>query len=413
MHQLEANSIWDVIIIGGGAAGFFSSISIAEHANKPLKIAILEQSGNLLGKVKISGGGRCNVTHNCLDPKKLATHYPRGARSLIGPFHHYGASDTVEWFEGKGVSLKVEPDGRIFPISDSSQTIIDCLTDTAEEHGVQVFTKTKVTNVDKDDSFFTLTLNDEFPIKTRSLLLATGGTRLATGAKLASQLQHHLHPPVPSLFTFSIEDSLLEDLEGISVNKVQLEIQNTAFKNIGPVLITHWGLSGPGVLKLSALAARELADCDYRFTLKLNWIPDLDFTKMAHFKRKEWGKRLVHNRSPFASLPKRLWGRFCQVAKISEDVTWSRLTKEEEGALAQIIHQSQFSVNGKSLNKDEFVTCGGIELKEVNLKTMESKLCENLYFAGEILNIDGVTGGFNFQNAWTTGFLAGRTLAQK
>jgi len=340
MSEISSGSEWDLIIVGGGAAGFFSAIITAEHSSSPMRIAILEKSSQLLQKVKISGGGRCNVTHDCLDPKELAKSYPRGHKSLIGPFHHFGPTETIEWFNNKGVELKVEKDGRMFPTTDSSQTIIDCLTEAAINLGVEIFTKSGVSSVTSESDQFTLNVGEDITVKTKKLLLATGGTRLTAGAKLAEELGHTLHPPVPSLFTFTIDHPLVEDLEGLSVNPSSVRISGTKYENTGPLLITHWGVSGPGILKLSALAARDLAEIE----------------------------------------------------------------------LIEIINNCELPVSGKSINKDEFVTCGGVELKEINLKTMESKLIPNLYFSGEIMNIDGVTGGFNFQNAWTSGYLAGINL---
>lgn len=411
MSSLENNSEWDVIVIGGGAAGFFGAISIAEHSQNQPKIVILEKSAQLLGKVKISGGGRCNVTHDCLEPKELTKNYPRGLKTLIGPFHHFGPTDTINWFEGRGVDLKVEDDGRMFPTTDSSQTVINCLTAAVDEYGISVFTKSGVSSIAKTEGGFELTVNDEQVIKTKRVLLATGGTRLQAGAKLAIDLGHDLQEAVPSLFTFSIDHPLLEDLEGLSVNPAEVQIGDTKYKNRGPLLITHWGVSGPGILKLSALAARDLAEVDYTFDLKVNWSPDLDVDRHLQHKRQEWGKKQISTRSPLASIPKRLWSRFCELAEIPEGMTWAQLTKAQQKALIQLIQKTILPVTGKSMNKDEFVTCGGVTLKEVSFKTMESKVCSGLHFAGEVLDIDGVTGGFNFQNAWTTGYLAGKAIA--
>ncbi len=412
MSEIAPDSSWDLIIVGGGAAGFFAAITSEQHAPSPLRIAIVEKSSQLLQKVKISGGGRCNVTHDCRAPKELAKNYPRGIKSLIGPFHHFGANETIDWFQKHGVDLKVEKDGRMFPSTDDSQTIIDCLTNTAAELGIEIFTKAGVKEVTRKGDEFSLEIENGAKVSTKKLLLATGGTRLAAGAKLAENLGHQLLPPVPSLFTFSIDHPLLTELEGLSVNPAHVQIEGTKFSNKGPLLVTHWGVSGPGVLKLSALAARDLAERDYTFTLLVNWCPGLDLERLLKHKRTEWGKRQIATRSPLASIPKRLWGRFCQVANISETLTWAQLPKAQEQKLQDLLTKCQLPVSGKSLNKDEFVTCGGVELNEINLKTMESKLVPNLYFAGEIMNIDGVTGGFNFQNAWTSGHLAGINLSQ-
>jgi len=401
---------WDVIIIGGGAAGFFSALTVAEQSPKKLRIAILEKSGQVLNKVKISGGGRCNVTHDCLEPKILTKNYPRGERSLIGPFNHFGPTDTIAWFTKKGVELKVEKDGRMFPTTDDSQTIIDCFHQSAEDYGIEIHTQTGVSELQREGEKYEIILEDKTLLYATHVLIATGGTRLAAGAQFASNIGHSLIPPVPSLFTFTINHPLIDGLEGLSVSSAEVQIPEYKLKNRGPLLITHWGVSGPGVLKLSALGARDLADSEYQFTLHVNWCPEVDIQKLFQLKRKEWGKRQVITRSPFASIPKRLWEKICHEAKLPDDLTWSRLGKEHTKKLDDVLINTRLPVTGKSLNKDEFVTCGGVELKEVNLKTMESKLSPQLYFAGEVLNIDGVTGGFNFQNAWTTAYLAGRQI---
>ncbi len=407
--SVELNqSQWDLVIIGGGAAGFFSAIMAGEHASTPLNIAILEKSGQLLQKVKISGGGRCNVTHDCHEPKELIKHYPRGQKSLIGPFHHFGPSDTIQWFENRGVELKVEKDGRMFPITDNSQTIIDCLSNAADELGVQVFTKSGVSEIQQEGDLFTLTLDKGQILQSKKVIICTGGTRLTAGAKLVESLGHDLLPAVPSLFTFTINHDLITDLAGLSVNPVEVKIAGTKYENRGPLLITHWGVSGPGILKLSAFAARDLAEQEYQFDLKVNWCPDVDLNKLIQLKRQEWGKRAIASRSALASIPKRLWANMVQCAGITDKTTWSQLGKEETKALISIIQDCTLPVSGKSINKDEFVTCGGVNANEITLKTMESKLVPGIHFAGEVVNIDGVTGGFNFQNAWTSGYLAGR-----
>jgi len=411
MSDLVSGSEWDLVVVGGGAAGFFAAISAAQHASTPLRIAILEKSGQLLQKVKISGGGRCNVTHDCLEPRDLTAHYPRGQRSLIGPFHHFGPAETIAWFNAHGVDLKVEKDGRMFPTTDSSQTIIDCLMETAQDLGIQIFTRTGVTALEAQHSGYALTITEDLMLRSQRVLLATGGTRVTAGAKLAASLGHTLHDAVPSLFTFTIDHPLLTDLEGLSVHPAHVHIMGTKLENQGPLLVTHWGVSGPGVLKLSALGARVLAEQDYCFDLKVNWCPGLDVARQLQHKRQEWGTRQLATRSPLAAIPKRLWVRFCELAHVAPQTTWSQLPKEQEQSLVAQLTETLLPVTGKSLNKDEFVTCGGVELREINLKTMESKLNPGLYFAGEIMNIDGVTGGFNFQNAWTSGHLAGSHIA--
>lgn len=403
--------VYDLIVIGGGAAGFFGAITFAEHAGQHAKTLILEKSANVLGKVKISGGGRCNVTHACFEPKPLTQYYPRGNKSLIGPFHHWGASETVEWFSQRGVELKTEADGRMFPVSNSSQTIIDCLTNTAEAVDICTKTSTGVKAISYSNSLFHLLTDQGAEYQARTILLATGGTRLAAGARLAKALGHELIENVPSLFAFNIDDVRLNELPGVSVQDTCVKVNGMKLEARGPLLITHHGLSGPGILKTSAWGARELHEKDYQFSININWLPEKNAEAQLIKTRQEWGKRKVRGRAPFETIPKRLWEKLCIAAGIKEDCLWSQLSKENTQHLIRELTTGHYQVSGKSINKDEFVTCGGVKLPDVNLKTMESKIQPNLYFAGEILNIDGITGGFNFQNAWTSGHLAGVAAA--
>jgi predicted Rossmann fold flavoprotein len=399
---------WDLITIGGGAAGFFGAITHAGHGGG--STLILEKTSNLLGKVKISGGGRCNVTHECFDPREMSANYPRGEKSLIGPLHRWGVEDTIDWFTARGVELKTEADGRMFPVTDRSQTIIDCLTGAAREAGVEVRTRCGVKSITRGD-VFTIETEDGEILQARKLLLATGGTRLAAGARLAEQLGHELEPAVPSLFTFKIRDPRLDGLPGISVADTRCQVAGTGLQSCGPLLITHWGLSGPGILRLSAWGARELAALDYRFTLQVDWLPGTDVFAELKQVRDEIGKRQVAARSPFPAIPKRLWAQLVRAAGITTGQTWARLEKIGRRELAKQLKNGEFEVDGKSMNKEEFVTCGGVRLKEIDLTTMQSKLCPGLYFAGEVIDVDGITGGFNFQNAWTSGRLAGLAIA--
>lgn len=408
---------WDLVVIGGGAAGFFGAITCAEKLGSHGRVLILEKTAHVLGKVKISGGGRCNVTHACFEPRPLTEHYPRGHQSLIGPFHRWGTVDTVDWFQARGVELKTESDGRMFPITDDSQTIIDCLTQSAEQAGVVVKKSTGVSSIkkhDPDKSLFEVQTDHGYQFSTKSILLATGGTRLAAGARLAQSLGHELIPNVPSLFAFNIDDPRICDLPGVSVPIAAVSVKGIklqASPSLGPLLITHHGLSGPGILKLSAWGARSLHDQDYQFSINIDWLPGQDVTSVLGETRQNWGKRQVRSRAPFENFPKRLWNRLCIAAGVQDDCTWSQLGKDPAKRLITELTSGEFHVSGKSINKDEFVTCGGVRLTDVNLKTMESKITPGLYFAGEILDIDGITGGFNFQNAWTSGFLAGSTVA--
>ncbi len=402
---------FDLIVVGGGAAGFFAAITCAENSGK--SVLILEKTSQLLQKVKISGGGRCNVTHQCFEPRELSTNYPRGEKSMIGPFHRFGAADTVEWFTSRGVTLKTEADGRMFPDTDSSQTIVDTLLGAADAAGVSVHTSEGVTSVVENEEHFELLTDTGSSYTAASVLIATGGTRLAAGARLAESLGHELHPPTPSLFTFKVKDPRIDGLLGLSVSPAEVRIQQSRLASRGPVLITHWGLSGPGILKISAWGARELAGRDYRFDISVNWLPDADPAAVVAEKRRSEAKRQLASSSPFASIPKRLWLRLLAAAAVPDTTTWAQLSKTQSTRLLDQLTNSTFSVNGKSTNKDEFVTCGGISLKEINFQTMESKLVHGLFFAGEVIDVDGVTGGFNFQNAWTNGFHAGSAIAAR
>lgn len=405
--------IFDLITIGGGAAGFFAAITHAEKGGGAT--VILEKTSEVLAKVRISGGGRCNVTHHCFDARELSKHYPRGEKALIGPLNRWGAEDTVQWFRSHGVELKTEGDGRMFPLTDSSQTIIDCLEQAARSAGVEVRKRSGVAAISRSEEgdrvLFSVELENGELIRARHVLLATGGTRQAGGARLAKSLGHSLAPAVPSLFTFKINDSRITGLQGLSVADVHSSVVGTQLKSSGPLLITHWGMSGPGILRLSAWGARKLAEMDYRFQLRINWLPGIDVEAELRNHRELWGKRQMQTKCPFAPIPRRLWMRFLLVSEIADSTVWSQLTKEQMRKLVGELTSAKYEVTGKSLNKEEFVTCGGVPLKEINMKTMESKLCPGLYFAGEIMDIDGITGGFNFQNAWTSGHHAGAAIA--
>lgn len=401
----------DLIVVGGGAAGLFAAITCAENSEK--SVLVLEKTPRLLHKVKISGGGRCNVTHHCFEPRELSRNYPRGEKSLIGPMHRFGAADTVDWFAGRGVTLKTEADGRMFPDTDSSQTIVDTLIGAADAAGVVIHTSEGVTSIIKNEDTFDLETDAGNSYMAANVLIATGGTRIDAGAKLAARLGHELQPPTPSLFTFKVTDPRLDGLLGLSANPAEVSIQQSKLRSRGSVLITHWGLSGPGILKISAWGARELAALDYRFDISVNWLPDADPAAVIAEKRINEGKRQLSSRSPFASIPKRLWLRLLAAAGVSDTLTWSRLSKQQANQLLSQLTAASFRVNGKSTNKDEFVTCGDVDLNGINFRTMESKLVPGLYFAGEVIDVDGVTGGFNFQNAWTNGFHAGSDIAAR
>ncbi|MEO0846073.1 MAG: NAD(P)/FAD-dependent oxidoreductase [Cyanobacteria bacterium J06648_1] len=407
----------NVIVIGGGAAGFFGAIACSE-ANPSLRVTLIEAGTKPLAKVRISGGGRCNVTHHCFEPARLVENYPRGGKALRGAFSRFQPQDTVQWYQSRGVKLKTEADGRMFPITDSSSTIIDCLMQSAQKAGVDLRTgvgvKTVKQYLDREGkSYFQVELKNERVLKCDRLLIATGSNPL--GYRWAKNLGHKVESAVPSLFTFNIKDPRLQGLAGVSVGNAQLKLGTgkNRLEQTGALLITHWGISGPGVLKLSAWGARSLFDLKYNSCLQINWLPKYnqeDLKEILSALKQTNPQKKIVNYCP-VELPKRLWQSLISYASIKPDKVWSEISKKELNKLVSEIAQGQYEVKGKGVFKDEFVTCGGVSLKEVNFKTMESKKCPGLYFAGEILDIDGVTGGFNFQSAWTTSWLAGQAIA--
>src|SRR5471032_1175235 len=402
-----------IVIVGGGAAGFFAALACAE-TQSGAEIVVLEKTSQFLSKVKISGGGRCNVTHADFDAREFSKRFPRGERALISAFGKFQASDTVAWFESRGVKLKIESDGRMFPTTDSSQTIIDCLLNAAQKGGIKLKTNCGIESIAKQsDGGFELTLSDGEKMTADKLLLAIGGCRTPALGQLAVSLDHTLEPPVPSLFTFHVEIPWLRQLAGVSVETVEASVPETKLRDRGALLLTHWGLSGPAILRLSAWGARVLHGKNYQFTLQINWLPHLSEEKIAaefQARRKSQPAKFIVN-TPLAKLPSRLWEQLVIASGVARDTRWAALSGAAQHKLIQQLLRSEFPVSGKSLNKDEFVTCGGVKLNEVNFKTMESKICPGLFFAGEVLDIDGITGGFNFQAAWTTGWIAGRALA--
>ncbi len=433
-----------IIIVGGGAAGFFAAIAAAEQG---ASVRLLEKTSRFLEKVRISGGGRCNVTHACFENPELAAHYPRGRRALLGPLQKFAAADTVAWFAARGVALKTEKDGRMFPVTDTSETIVDCLFHAATKAGVELHSNCPVESVSRHaDGKFELSITqpiqrpaagdgtrsrrgneaDPMPTSERSpehgaappltadrVLLATGGCRAAAAGQLAVGLGHQLEPPVPSLFTFQIETPWLRALAGVSLAQAEVSIPDAKLRERGPLLLTHWGLSGPAILKMSAWGARALHALNYQFKLLVNWLPQLSpeqITEEFQARRQSDGAKLVVN-VPLAPLTARLWEQLVLAAGLERETRWAAMTRPQMHALGRQLTRAEFAVTGKSLNKDEFVTCGGVKLSEVNFQSMESRICPGLFLAGELLDIDGITGGFNFQAAWTTGFIAGRAMA--
>ena len=395
------------IVIGGGAAGIFAAIR-CKNINPLARVILLEKTNQLLAKVRISGGGRCNVTHACFDPLKLAQNYPRGSKELIGPFHHFQPKNTISWFEEHGVTLKTESDGRMFPTTDSSETIIQCLLHAASSAGVEIRKQQKIESVQKKENRFFIQLEKEQFIAD-SVLLATGSS--SWGYFVAKDLGHAIVEPLPSLFTFNVPSSPLLDLSGISVSNAIVTLKDTSFKQEGPLLLTHWGFSGPAILKLSAWAARKLHDLDYKATLQINWLasPNQEVLYQSLLqKRQENPLQTIPS-----ILPHNLLVRLCNTLHIDPATPLGKLPNKALARLSAKLYCDAYAIEGKTTYKQEFVTAGGVDLKSIDFRTMESKMTPGLFFAGEILDIDGITGGFNFQNAWTTAWLAGTAIGKR
>ncbi len=409
---MSVKTFCDFLVIGGGAAGFFAAIRAAE-CNPKFKVVILEKGRDVLQKVKVSGGGRCNVTHACFDPRELVKHYPRGSKALLGPFSRFQPGDTIGWFEQRGVKLKIEEDGRMFPVTDNSQTIINCLLHAAEKAGVQVLTGENVQEVSPPKTpggLWLVASQSGTVFHTKKLMFATGSSPRIW--EMLRELGHKIVPAVPSLFTFNIKDPRLAGLMGLSVPSAAVRVLGEKLTATGPLLITHWGMSGPGILRLSAWGARILGEKKYNFDIEVSWLnysaeemaEELGETKLT------FSKKLVASQNPFPTLPRRLWESLVAASGIPADLRWADLSKEKLRKLATELGAGKYHVSGKSTFKEEFVTAGGIDLNEVNFKTFESKIHPGLHFAGEVLDIDAITGGFNFQAAWTGGWLVGSSL---
>lgn len=397
-----------VAIIGGGAAGLFAAISCKQH-HPNAHVVLFEKSDKLLAKVKISGGGRCNVTHACFTNSQLVKYYPRGEKQLRKLFNHFSTTDTVDWFESRGVKLKTEEDNRMFPVTDSSQSIIDCLTHEAAKHRVQVRMKTAVRKIKKRDQGFELSLAQGTETYDK-LIIATGGSPKLAGFDWLTELGHDIVPPVPSLFTFNMPGNPIRSLMGLSVSIAQVRVQGTKLVQSGPLLITHWGMSGPAVLKTSAWGARVLNDLQYQFTIQVNWLggkKEDDLRGWFTEAKEEVSKRKIRNKNPF-TLPNRLWEFFLEKLNINPDQPWQALGKKDLNRLINLLLNDTYEVKGKTTFKEEFVTAGGVALADIDFNTMQSRKCPGLYFAGEVMDVDGVTGGFNFQAAWSGGFVAGK-----
>lgn len=397
---------YDLVVIGGGAAGFFAAIQVAER-NPSLNILIIEKSKRYLDKVRISGGGRCNVTHACFDPKDLTTYYPRGHKALLGPFHKFMTGDMIAWLEDHGVKTKIEPDGRIFPVSNKSETIINCFLKICAQFGIEMIDRSGV----RDFTF----ANKRWTVHTDSQKYLSKTLFVATGSNtpfwnLLQKKGHQIIPPVPSLFTFRIKHPLINGLPGIAVHKGSVKIIQSNYVSTGPILITHWGLSGPAILKLSAWGARHLADLNYNFRIAVNWTDQSTGQVEKSFKssRDSMGSKLV-GRTPHFNIPKRLWASIATQAQV-ENKKWASISNKEIELLSNLVTSFELQVNGKSTFKEEFVTAGGIDLDEIDFKTMESKILPKVFFGGEVIDVDAVTGGFNFQAAWTTAWIAAKSI---
>jgi len=408
-----------LIVIGGGAAGFFCAVNAAAQ-NQELEVTLIEKSNKLLSKVRVSGGGRCNVTHACDSISEMIKKYPRGEKFLKQAFHHFFTSDTIEWFEKRNVKLKTEADGRMFPESNSSETIINCLLQEANKNKVTILMNREIVKVERisieqEKNQYQLLSKDGAILEADFVCIACGGFHKPEQYKWLSELGHSFESPIPSLFTFNVPKNPISELMGISVENVQVKINGTKFSQSGPILITHWGFSGPAVLKLSAFAAKELFSKNYDFSISINWLKDYHENSLLEklkLIRHELASKKIINKNPF-NLPQRLWEYHLMQCEINAEIRWADLPAKQQNQLAKQLCAQQFQVKGKTTFKEEFVTAGGIKLNEIDANTMQSKIVPNLFFAGEIMDVDGITGGFNFQHAWTSGWIAARSTAAK
>jgi predicted Rossmann fold flavoprotein len=398
-----------VAIIGGGAAGFFAALSCKAH-HPEYDVIIYEKSHKFLSKVKVSGGGRCNVTNACFSVCELSKNYPRGGRQLKRAFSIFNVNDTINWFESRGVKLKTEPDNRMFPVSNNSQTIIDCLMREAEQSEIKIKTNSFIKSIAKTTNGFKLYFSDEHSVDVNKIIVATGGSPKKEGYNWLEELHHKIETPVPSLFTFNIPENPIKELMGVAVDNALIKIQGTKLKQTGPLLITHWGMSGPAVLKLSAWGARILNEMNYDFKINICWNKIMSEQELRNEIANEFEnikRKKISNAKPI-DIPNRLWLFLIYKCGINPDLNWADISKEKINKLINILTNDEYQVKGKTTFKEEFVTCGGVSFQNINMQTMESNVCNGMYFAGEVLDVDGVTGGFNFQAAWTTGFIAGK-----
>lgn len=401
-----------LIVIGGGAAGFFCAVN-APRMNSNLEVIIIEKTNKLLSKVKVSGGGRCNVTHACFDIAEMSRKYPRGSNFVKKTFHQFFTTDTIQWFEERGVKLKTEADGRMFPVTNSSQTVIDCLMKEANKYSVEIKMNSEVTGLSYKEGKFVIELGNQKGLTSDFVCIACGGFPKKSMFNWLIELGHSIEEPIPSLFTFNLPGHPITRLMGVSVENCRVKITGTKLEQEGPLLITHWGLSGPAILKLSAWGARQLAKANWQFTIIVNWLPgfsEQQLAKQFQSLRFSIAAQKIGNTNPFR-LPQRLWEFLVQHSRIDNDTRWADLPAKDQNRLAKNLCASEFEINGKTTFKEEFVTAGGIKLNEIDANTMMSKIIPGLYFAGEIVDVDGITGGFNFQHAWTSGFIVAKSIA--
>lgn len=410
--QLPLQGAGGVIVIGGGAAGFFCAVNAA-RMNPDLKVTIIEKSNKLLAKVKVSGGGRCNTTHACFEIPELVKRYPRGQNFIKKSFHWFNTQDTINWFAERGVELKTEADGRMFPVTNDSQTIINCLLKEADKYKINILMQTEVTNITPNENGFELqTLNAK--LQAHKVCIASGGYPKSAMFDWVRKLGHTIEEPVPSLFTFNMPNNPVTELMGVAVEKAAVKIAGTKLAEEGPMLITHWGMSGPAILRLSAWGARQLADLNYHFTLLVNWLPDYkepDLRNDWQSFRDEYAGQKTGHKNPFG-LPNRLWLYLLGCSKINPDIRWAEIPAKAQNMLIKNLTAQEYPVKGKTTFKEEFVTCGGIKLSEIDPNTMQSRIQPGIFFAGEVMDVDGITGGFNFQNAWTSGWIAAKAIAE-
>ena len=403
-----------LVIIGGGAAGFFCAVNAA-RMNPLLEVMIIEKSSKLLSKVRVSGGGRCNVTHSCFSMAEMIKKYPRGAGFLKKAFHHFFTTDTIQWFKERGVELKTEADGRMFPVSNTSQTIVDCLMKEANKYGVEILMNREAGELSIVNGQWAIDFKDDKSITADYVCIASGGYPKAIQFDWLKKLGHTIEEPVPSLFTFNMPGNSITELMGVVADNATVKINGTKLSSQGPLLITHWGMSGPAILKLSAWGARELSNSNWHFTISVNWASEYNENtareKLQSIRFETAAKKII-NTNPF-TLPQRLWQYLLKQSDINEDIRWADLPAKEQNKLIKNLCVQEFIVKGKTTFKEEFVTAGGISLNEIDHNTLQSKIAPNLFFAGEVLDVDGITGGFNFQNAWTTGWIAAKAISNK